>query len=286
MNTTIRSVLDGLVPESFKHRLRVLKETRELKELPTAHCKADVLMPVRHIDVEKIFGSAAIESEWKTALKNIESLEIPGGTGGVNPGDRRAVFYLVRHFKPSSILEIGTHIGASTMHMAAALMVDRASDPKAGTLVSVDITNVNDPVSGPWVEYGLKRSPADAMKKLGCGDLVEFVTGTSLDHMSRSTRKYDFIFLDGDHAAKTVYREIPAALELLNQNGLILLHDYFPALNPLWSDGVVIPGPFLATEQLRMQGAKIQAVPLGGLPWSTKLGSRITSLALLGRGPN
>ena len=284
MGETIHKIFDSLVPEPLKHRLRVVRDTSELRSVPALQCHADVLLPVQNIDLAEIWGSPEIESKWNTAAATIRRLGIPDGIGGVNPGDGRAVFYLIRHFRPRSVLEIGTHVGVSTLHIAAALaekQQDRNSPP--GHLVTVDITNVNHRTSGPWVQSGLKRSPSDTVKMMGCGDLVEFVTGTSLDHFARAKKKYDFIFLDGDHAAKTVYREIPAALELLNQDGLILLHDYFPDLRKLWSAGIVIPGPFLATEQLTIHGAQFQAVPLGKLPWTTKLNSNLTSLALLAR---
>ena len=71
------------------------------------------------------------------------------------------------------------------------------------------------------------------------------------------------------------------ALKMLNPNGVILLHDYFPGMKPLWSDGTVIPGPYLATERFVKEGINLTVLPLGELPWPTKLGSNVTSLALL-----
>jgi predicted O-methyltransferase YrrM len=112
---------------------------------------------------------------------------------------------------------------------------------------------------------------------------ISFVTSDSLVYLASSSERYDLIFLDGDHAPSAVYSEIPAALSMLRSGGVILLHDYFPALEPLWPDGKVIQGPWLAVERLRSEGAKIKAIPLGELPWPTKLGSRKTSLALLVR---
>ena len=70
-------------------------------------------------------------------------------------------------------------------------------------------------------------------------------------------------------------------MNLLNDDGVILIHDYFPNLEPLWSNGSVIPGPFLATERLKNENANLVVFPLGELPWPTKLKSNITSLALL-----
>ncbi len=80
-----------------------------------------------------------------------------------------------------------------------------------------------------------------------------------------------------------MYREIAAAVPLLRPGAWILLHDYFPDLAPLWSDGRLIPGPFLATARYQSQGVRTTAVPLGALPWPTKQGSQRTSLALLGK---
>lgn len=42
-----------------------------------------------------------------------------------------------------------------------------------------------------------------------------------------------------------------------------------------------IPGPVLGVQRLLDEGAPFEVLPLGTLPWETKLGSRTTSLALL-----
>jgi len=89
--------------------------------------------------------------------------------------------------------------------------------------------------------------------------------------------------LDGDHSAKVVYQEVSAASKLLNSGGLILLHDYFPNLQLLWSNGDIKPGPWLAIERLKKEGMAIDIKALGKLPWATKMNSNFTSLALLGK---
>ncbi|MBI3796763.1 MAG: class I SAM-dependent methyltransferase [Deltaproteobacteria bacterium] len=145
----------------------------------------------------------------------------------------------------------------------------------------MDIGDVNDPIAKPWLKYDSKYSPLDMMKEMGFAAAVKFVTATSLDYFASCKQTYDIIFLDGSHAATAVYQEIPVALQLLNQDGLILLHDYFPNLKPLWSNGSLVPGPFLATERLKNEGSNLVVLPLGKLPWPTKMHSNITSLALL-----
>ena len=90
-----------------------------------------------------------------------------------------------------------------------------------------------------------------------------------------------FRFLDGSHLAATVYRELPRALRRLAPDGVLLLHDYFPGGRPLWQSGAVIRGPYLAARRLLSEGWPIKLQPLGRLPWPTKLGSNVTSLALV-----
>lgn len=260
-------------------------EARGLKRVPELACAAGRLLSEGEVDLEEVFGSRETGAEWDAAAAELEEFGIPDGTGGVNPGDRRAIFYLLRHFRVRSVLEVGTHVGASTVSAAAALRACGEKERGAGlpSLVSVDARDVNDPASKPWAAHGARHSPAELVGRMGCAHSTEFVARPALDYMDGCARRFQFIFLDGDHAAQAVYREIPAALELLEEGGLILLHDYFPGLRPLWSDGVVIPGPFLAARRLMKEGAGLKVLPLGRLPWPTKLGSNVTSLALVVR---
>jgi hypothetical protein len=167
-----------------------------------------------------------------------------------------------------------------------ALALGRSHEAPLGfkpRLVTVDIMDVNNSVSAAWKRLGCSHSPADLMRAIGCQDLVTFVTSPSVPYLQSCTERFDLIFLDGDHYSTTVYQEFPAALRLLNPGGVILLHDYFPDLQPLWSDGAVIPGPDLAIGRLRGEHVAIAARPFGALPWPTKLGSTVSSLAVVSR---
>lgn len=267
---------------SLKQTLRFRREVKELKSVQRLACKVESLLPAQECNLLEVFCSGEIKRAWDVVAPELQNFEIADGNGGVNPGDRRAIFYLVKYFKPRSVLEVGTHIGSSTIHIAAALHAG-IENKEPGNLVSVDVRDVNDPIAKPWLQHRTKYSPIEMINKMGLGSLVEFVTSASLDYMAGCKQRYDFIFLDGDHAAKTVYQEIPAALALLEKSGLILLHDYFPKLNPLWSDGAIIPGAFLAADRLMTERTQFKVLPLGTLPWPTKLKSNTTSLALLVR---
>lgn len=276
-----KRILTAVLPATVRNKIDLAREEKALRASPSARCNTENLRKASTLAVPEIFESPIIESKWNESRAKLDAFCIPDGTGGVNPGDRRAVNYLVSALKPLSVLEIGTHIGASTVNIASALMTNQTSNHSDATLTTVDISDVNSIKTKPWLKYGAKRSPAEMVNSLGGQSMVEFVTEKSLAYASRCNRKFDFIFLDGDHEAKTVYSEVPVALSLLKPNGVILLHDYYPGLKPLWSNGSVVPGPFLATDRFRAEGANISVQPLGALPWTTKLQSNVTSLALL-----
>ena len=232
-------------------------------------------------DLSKIFSNKDFDQKWGEISGEISNLYLPENTGGVNIGDQRALVSLLFHFKPLNVLEIGTHIGCSTAHIAVAIRELMKVDGLSRSIESVDLLNVNDPVNKPWLDYSSIDSPINNTKKLKADSFTKFTTCPSVDFLNRSKNSYDFIFLDGSHTAKIVYNELPLATKLLKKNGVILLHDYFPGNKPLWEDQVVIPGPYLACEKLKKYGNKFSVVPLGELPWYTKRNSKITSLALV-----
>jgi predicted O-methyltransferase YrrM len=226
------------------------------------------------IDLSAIWrNSSFAESFTKDHARITELMPMRDIGGGVNPGDRRAIYYLASHFKPRSVLEIGTHIGASTTYLASAL------NYFGGHLTTVDVVDANAP-NGPWNELGLAGPPSATLSSLGLAQTVTFRVEPAATALQRGER-FDLIFLDGDHSALAVYREISHALRLLNPKGLILLHDFYPDLKPLTPDGNVIAGPATAAARICRETGALAFLPLGNLPWPTKAGGNATSLALV-----
>jgi predicted O-methyltransferase YrrM len=277
----IKQRIARLMPPSVVSSHSVRRETKALSRTPRLECDTRKLRLRSEIDLSELFDSHEIQTRWDQSSKKTEQLAIPERRGGLNVGDRRALYYLISSLNPSSVLEIGTHIGASTLHIASAMFMNRLRDGTPPQLISVDIADVNSPASKPWLVHGSSRSPRAMAEEMGYTKFVEFITDDSLSYFAECRQRFDVIFLDGDHAAATLYQEIPGALSVLNPNGVILLHDYFPQLTRLWPDVPMIPGPFLATERLEREGAKLVVLPLGSLPWRTKVQSNATSLALL-----
>jgi predicted O-methyltransferase YrrM len=236
------------------------------------------LRPRSRIDIAAIMNDRAIGEAF--AEDHAAIVRIYGGheiTGGVNPGDRRALYHLIAHFKPGRILEIGTHVGASTLYLASAIQ----RFVEGGTLTTVDVLDVNGP-KGAWRSLGLPLPPAGYLSRLGLDGIVRFVNQPALDAL-KDEAQYDFVFLDGDHSATAVYREISASLRNLNPNGVILLHDFYPDGKPLNPDGLADRGPSTAANRISAEVGDLAFLPLGNLPWKTKAGGYATSLALVAR---
>jgi predicted O-methyltransferase YrrM len=279
--SSVLKTLKRLVPQSIRQYRNERREKAEFARLDSLTCDATPLRSVRDVDLAAVFKNATFAAEWSQVESELSKLGITNNAAGVNPGDRRALYYLIRHLRPKTVLEIGTHVGASTVHIVAALR----KQPGIGSFCvdTVDIYDVNDPIVGPWATMHSTHPPAELVRALGCAAAVAFHAKDSLEYMSSCSRRFDLIFLDGDHAAARVYREVPAALKLLNPGGYILLHDYFPNSQPLWDNGAVVSGPYEAIRRFQDEGVSIDALPLGALPWSTKQNSNVTSLAVLGK---
>jgi predicted O-methyltransferase YrrM len=274
----MKQFIKKILPDLVLHAAIDIRDRRRLGAVPACSFDASNLSPASAFPSPMPFFSDPATGElWHAVHEEICGVFADDHImGGINPGDRRALFYLVRALKPRRVLEVGTHIGASTLYIARALKYV-AHDAMVTT---VDILNVNDP-QGPWKQLGLPHSPAECADRLGCLDSIVFKASPALAFMADTSEKFDLIFLDGDHSANAVYREVSAALSLLNEGGVILLHDYYPGARPLFPDGNIISGPCRAMQRVSRENKSIEVRPLGALPWETKQGSHMTSLALV-----
>ena len=255
-------------------------QLRNLKALPKAVCDTSKLGRISIPELQIIFRSEELEAEWEKTEQAIAPLKLPEYTGGVNIGDQRAIYQMIRSLNPKSVLEVGTHIGCSTVHIFKALS-DNNSDFAFST---VDIRDVNDERKKPWQTFKSTYSPRQMIKMLNDQKTVNFVVGSSSEFLAKTSQTFDFIFLDGDHTASTVYKEIPLALKKLNKGGFILLHDYYPNGEHIFKENSVVPGPYFGSQRLIDENHNFEVVPLGALPWKTKTGTNCdncTSLALV-----
>jgi predicted O-methyltransferase YrrM len=267
-----------LIPAAIKRPLRSFVDERGLRRQRSLPFDGTNLLPRSRIDLASIMNDAAIGAAFAEDGARIAGVYGTGEIGGgVNPGDRRALYYLIAKFQPKRVLEIGTHVGASTVYIASAL---RRFVPD-GRLTTVDIVDVNGPDSA-WKSLGMSAPPARIISDLGLGGITTFVTSPAAKILDAAER-YDLIFLDGDHSPRAVYCETSAALGILSAPGVIVLHDFYPGGKPLTPDGGVINGPSRAAGRIEAETRDIAFVPLGLLPWPTKGGGNATSLALVAK---
>jgi hypothetical protein len=96
------------------------------------------------------------------------------------------------------------------------------------------LINQNDYRS--YLEIGI-RYPHENFDKIVCKDKTgvdpavsahSVVTMMSDKFFELNRKKFDLIFIDGDHRYDQVMRDIGNALLILNDNGTIVLHDCYP----------------------------------------------------------
>jgi predicted O-methyltransferase YrrM len=278
MLNIVKQTVKAVVPSSILASALVASERRKLTKIPKARFNADRLRTLSRVRVESAFTNEAIGSAWRSDLDRISRV-MPYSDiyGGVCPGERRAIYQLIAWLKPRRVLEIGTHIGASTLVIAQALASHAEPD---SYLLTGDILDVNDPEQGAFSNLGTP-SPREGLARLGIENRVRFEAKPALQLMRHLDQKFDFIFLDGDHSAPSVYQEIAAALDLLSPGGLILLHDFYPEGKRIYPSGMIVPGPFVAAQRINSEFRGLNFIPLGELPWETKQGVHKTSLALV-----
>ncbi len=132
--------------------------------------------------------------------------------GGIAEVDAEVLYCMVRHFKPSTIIEIGS--GSSTLLIAQACQLNKKEDKKDSRFITVDpyppsVIKGNIP--------GLTRSIPRKVQEL---DIVFF----------RELKSGDILFIDSSHVSKIgsdvnyLYLEV---LPRLNEGVIVHSHDIF-----------------------------------------------------------
>ena len=135
------------------------------------------------------------------------------------PEEGQLLAFLVRLTGASTVVEVGTFTGYSTLAMARAL-------PENGRLVTLD-------VSAEWADIGKPY-----WERAGVADRIEFKLGPAVDSLDAllaegAAGTVDFAFIDCDKPSYALYLE--RCLDLLRPGGLLVID------NTLWSGKVARP---------------------------------------------
>jgi predicted O-methyltransferase YrrM len=280
MPSVLTRLLKATLPPAAIDLLLDVRDSMRLRAVPRQQFVVDTLRSRAGFDLTALLADVAAAEGWRMDHGEISAIFGDSDKfAGVNPGDRRALYHLVRTLRPRRVLEVGTHIGASTLYIARALR----ANGNDGRVTTVDITDVNDPQRGAWRAVGQRKAPREFAAELGVSDRITFVVSDSVQWLGESGDPFDLVFLDGDHASRAVYQEVSRSLRRLAPGGVILLHDFYPGGVALFPDGGRIRGPHRAMVRIAREAPAVGVLPLGALPWETKQGSRMTSLALVVR---
>jgi len=139
--------------------------------------------------------------------KQADELTFYYGNPSFGPADAEYLYGMVRHFKPRSIVEIGS--GYSTLIARQAIQVNHSEDPVART------THICiEPYEMPWLE------------KTGVEVIRQVVEKVDLS-LFRSLQANDILFIDSSRPQGDVLFEFLEILPVLQPGVIIHVHDIF-----------------------------------------------------------
>ena len=175
-----------------------------------------------HEELQSWLAAPASRSAFEALARRLKDHSEDERPKSVSEADGFALFALAKAIGATTALEIGTHLGYSTLYIAAALSAESAT----AKLTTVDIVDVNDEALAHYKTFGASISARQRLRALGMADKVEFVVGQSEPFLKRSQDVYDLIFVDGNHSEVGAYFDIVSSLPRLSERGIIVLHDF------------------------------------------------------------
>jgi len=245
---------------------------------------------MRHIDIkDKIPELLPTPPDWGAFLKLGDLLKLRDQADGsfqhANYESGLLLYALVRHFKPTRILEIGTGRGYGAFCMALALRDNGTPD---GKIITLDVYNYTqkqhwalDDGGGARVE---QLSLQDVWEKHLDADLramVEHRQGFSSDGMAALLAAGDFkpqlVYIDGDHTYTITRHDLYAAMLLADRPFRVLMDDYQPR-SDLYGVRRLVDSqldPVFALDAIyndrRWYGEPYEQVPLNQAPYAQVL---------------
>lgn len=162
--------------------------------------------------------------------------------------------------KPVKFLQVGAYTGDASKWMLEEIL----SHPDS-TLMDVDTWAGSDEEVHKQLDWNdVKRT---YLSKVEAFDNVEWFSGTSDEFFSRNEDTFDFIYIDGDHTAFGVMKDLINSFNCLNDGGILGCDDY------QWSEGngnFYEPRPAIDAF-FNMTRDKVQVIELGWQVWFKKI---------------
>lgn len=207
--------------------------------------------------------------------KYLKTFNLPENSGGINIGDQKALYFLTMLYAPTRILELGTHIGCSTINF---LMASK-KNPNFENLTTVDIIDVNDKKISNWKKYYSSFSPKEMSEKINMQNKIVFINDFTDSFLKKNKQKYNLIFIDAGHSFDKAYKDLYLSLNLLENKGVIIMHDIYQSEHFNLKKNN-LNGPYLALKKITKK-FNLEVNLLHSLPWKTKDGGNFTSLGII-----
>ncbi|XP_030931088.1 uncharacterized protein LOC115956972 [Quercus lobata] len=216
-----------------------LRPTRRIKDLKlddfrvSNHCSNPVPSDlVRQTILNRIYNARSPFVDFPP--DHVSSLVRPQRIGGW--GSNGAVFeHLIERVKPKTIIEIGTFLGASAIHMARLtrqlgletqiLCVDdfRGWPGFRNKFKNIKMVNGDVVLMYQFMQNLVSVNETDSVLP------IPFSTGSTLDKFCEWGVYADLIEVDAGHNFMSAWSDINRAYRLLRPGGVLFGHDYFTA---------------------------------------------------------
>jgi len=149
----------------------------------------------------------------------------------------RIILEACSRFPYPRVLEIGMNLGKTTANIA------RFVRPLGGTIVGVDVqftpNNIHPVQAGETPANILVGSeiPEELLPIVDIQLINPDLRYSLLGDSGVGSRRYDVIFIDGNHSVEGVKTDYEQALTLIRRNGIILFHDVWWDIEPPPVDG-------------------------------------------------
>jgi predicted O-methyltransferase YrrM len=191
-------------PSVYGLNTQVLLRTIHFTEFDQIEsARKDLLGDKRSIEVED-FGAGS-----RTGSRSLRKVSSIAKNALAPAHQAQALFKLVRHFQPESILELGTSLGITTSYLAKA-------SPEAHISTIEGSANIAHLAKVTFQKLGISH--------------IDSVIGTFdevLDQVLNKRKSWDLIYIDGNHRYEATMRYLERIKPFLNENSLVILDDIY-----------------------------------------------------------
>ncbi|TXB65377.1 class I SAM-dependent methyltransferase [Vicingus serpentipes] len=176
--------------------------------------RAKLLLSNLEIEINDFGAGSSVNKSKKRAINDIAKNTLKAPKYG------QLLFRLVNRFKPTTVLELGTSLGISSMYLATA-------NSKTKVTTVEGCPNVTKVAKVNFDKIGLKNI-----------ELVNAQFDVFLPEYLKRTGELDFVFFDGNHTKEATLNYFNLCLPKANKNTVFVFDDIYwsKGMNEAWDE--------------------------------------------------